>query len=143
MNRFTLIFIDLNTIEKLSSKIEVNCTLVEIIKTLLKSIEKLKYIFQFQLQFGNYSISSLAFSEKECDMWLKGLRYMVDDTINSPYPIQVEHWLRKEFYMMMGGSRDTVSLKDVKEFLPRIHCKMSTSRLRELFQVYFPKLFLV
>jgi len=27
-----------------------------------------------------------------------------------------------------------VTLKDVKSFLPRVHCKISTSKLRELFQ---------
>lgn len=27
-----------------------------------------------------------------------------------------------------------MTLKDVKSFLPRIHCKISTSKLRELFQ---------
>jgi phosphatidylinositol phospholipase C gamma-1 len=27
-----------------------------------------------------------------------------------------------------------VTLKDMKAFLPRVNCKMSTSRLRELFQ---------
>lgn len=28
----------------------------------------------------------------------------------------------------------SVTLKEVKSFLPRVHCKMSTSKLRELFQ---------
>jgi len=27
-----------------------------------------------------------------------------------------------------------VALKDVKSFFPRVHCKISTSKLRELFQ---------
>lgn len=27
-----------------------------------------------------------------------------------------------------------ITLKDIKSFLPRIHCKISTSKLRELFQ---------
>jgi len=27
-----------------------------------------------------------------------------------------------------------VTLKDVKSFFPRVHCKISTSKLRELFQ---------
>jgi len=27
-----------------------------------------------------------------------------------------------------------VTLKDIKSFFPRVHCKISTSKLRELFQ---------
>lgn len=72
--------------------------------------------------------------------------------------MQVERWLRKEFYNM-ENSRETlvekyiilnsllqykyniilfityrVTLKDIKAFFPRVHCKISTSKLRELFQ---------
>lgn len=47
-----------------------------------------------------------ALSEKECELWVKGLRYLVQDTINAPYPLQVERWLRKEFYAM-ENSRET------------------------------------
>lgn len=47
-----------------------------------------------------------ALSEKECELWIKGLRYLVQDTINAPYPLQVERWLRKEFYTM-ENSRET------------------------------------
>lgn len=76
--------------------------------------------------------------------------------------MQVERWLRKKFNSM-GNTRNTlvqnsivtsndlflikkkkysvlhilfysVTLKEVKSFLPRVHCKMSTSKLRELFQ---------
>ena len=39
-----------------------------------------------------------ALSEKECELWVKGLRYLVQDTIYAPYPLQVERWLRKKFY---------------------------------------------
>jgi len=47
-----------------------------------------------------------ALSEKECELWVKGLRHLVQDTINAPYPLQVERWLRKEFYAM-ENSRET------------------------------------
>ena len=42
----------------------------------------------------------LALSEKECELWIKGLRHLVNDTITATYPLQVERWLRKEFYAM-------------------------------------------
>lgn len=37
---------------------------------------------------------------------MKGLKYMVQDTIHSAYPLQVERWLRKEFYSIQN-SRET------------------------------------
>lgn len=42
----------------------------------------------------------LALSEKECELWVKGLKHLVQDTVNAPYPLQVERWLRREFYAM-------------------------------------------
>lgn len=39
-------------------------------------------------------------------MWIKGLKYIVEDTLSSPYRFQVERWLRKEFYAM-ESSRET------------------------------------
>ena len=48
----------------------------------------------------------LALSEKECELWIRGLRYLIPDSINAPYPLQVERWLRKEFYAM-ENSRET------------------------------------
>ncbi|CAB0003270.1 unnamed protein product [Nesidiocoris tenuis] len=86
------------------------------------------YGSEFKLKY----LSISAISEKECELWIRGLRYLVEDTINAPYPLQVERWLRKEFYAM-ENTRETVSLKDVKAFLPRINCKILTSKLREYF----------
>ncbi|PSN29961.1 1-phosphatidylinositol 4 [Blattella germanica] len=74
-----------------------------------------------------------AYSEKECEWWVRGLRHLVPETVNSSYPLEVERWLRKEFYNM-ENNREMVTLKDLKAFLPRVNCKISTSRLREVFQ---------
>lgn len=73
-----------------------------------------------------------ALSEKECELWVKGLRYLVKDTINAPYPLQVQVWLRREFYAMENSS-ETINIKDLKAFLPRINYKIPTNKLRELF----------
>lgn len=54
----------------------------------------------------SFYIFFLALSEKECELWVKGLRRLVQDTIKAPYPLQVERWLRKEFYTM-ENSRET------------------------------------
>lgn len=57
---------------------------------------------------------------------------MVADTINAPYWLQVERWLRKEFYAM-ENHRETVTLKEVKSFLPKVNCKITTAKLNEVF----------
>lgn len=64
-----------------------------------------KYIFiYFQFKCNKYQIFKyiLALSEAEGERWLRGLRYLVDDTIKAPYPHQVQVWLRREFYAMEG-----------------------------------------
>ena len=43
---------------------------------------------------------SIATTPKECDLWIKGINFLVHDTNSAPYPLQVERWLRKEFYSM-------------------------------------------
>jgi phosphatidylinositol phospholipase C gamma-1 len=42
----------------------------------------------------------VALSEKECELWVRGLRHLVPGTVAASYPLQVERWLRKEFYSM-------------------------------------------
>uniref|UniRef100_A0A182SGK4 Phosphoinositide phospholipase C n=1 Tax=Anopheles maculatus TaxID=74869 RepID=A0A182SGK4_9DIPT len=77
------------------------------------------------------TVSIVAFSEKEADMWLKGLKYLISDTITSPYWLQIERWLRREFYLMEANG--TASLKDIRSFLPKINCKISTAKLNDVF----------
>ncbi|KAK1117063.1 hypothetical protein K0M31_016989 [Melipona bicolor] len=99
-----------------------------------KRIENLRcFVVYYGSEFRLKTLSISALSEKECELWVKGLRRLVQDTIKAPYPLQVERWLRKEFYAM-ENSRETVTLKDVKAFLPRVNCKIATNKLRELFQ---------
>lgn len=69
------------------------------------------FIYLIEILFKYYLLEILlifisALSEKECELWIKGLRYLVQDTITAPYPLQVERWLRKEFYAM-ENSRET------------------------------------
>ena len=75
----------------------------------------------------------LALSESECELWVKGLKYLARDAISAPYPLQVQRWLWKEFRGMANG-RETATLKDVKAFLPQVNCKMPNPRLKDAFQ---------
>ena len=76
----------------------------------------------------------VALSKSECDLWVKGLRYLAKETIGSSYPLQMERWLWKEFSEMAIGERTTVTLKDVKAFLPQVNCQMTKQKLKEAFQ---------
>ncbi|PNF30464.1 1-phosphatidylinositol 4,5-bisphosphate phosphodiesterase gamma-1 [Cryptotermes secundus] len=99
-----------------------------------KRMENMKcFVVFYGLEFRLKTLSIAALSEKECELWVRGLRHLVPDTIAASYPLQVERWLRKEFYSM-ENSREMITLKDMKAFLPRVNCKISTNRLRELFQ---------
>lgn len=99
-----------------------------------KKMENLKcFVVFYGSEFRLKTLSVAALSEKECELWRRGLEYLLPDTMNAPYPLQVERWLRKEFYNM-ENNREMVTLKDIKAFLPRVNCKISTSKLRELFQ---------
>ncbi|CAG5073650.1 5-bisphosphate phosphodiesterase gamma-1 (Mus musculus) [Cotesia congregata] len=91
------------------------------------------FIIYYGSEFRLKTLSASALSEKECELWVKGLRYLVQDTIKAPYPLQVERWLRKEFYFM-ENTDETVTLKDIKSFMPRASCKISTNKLRQVFQ---------
>ncbi|XP_017962676.1 1-phosphatidylinositol 4,5-bisphosphate phosphodiesterase gamma-1 isoform X2 [Drosophila navojoa] len=99
----------------------------------------------FVIMHGNSfklkSFSVVALSEVEADNWVRGLRYMVKDTVNSPYPLQIDRWLRREYYSFenvnshLAKSDQTaqVTIKDFKTFLSSVSCKMSTSKFMECF----------
>lgn len=56
------------------------------------------FVVLYGSEFKLQTLSVIAFSKQECEKWLEGLRYMVQDTIMSPYSLQIERWLRREFY---------------------------------------------
>lgn len=91
------------------------------------------FVIFYGQEFRLRTLSIAALSEKEADLWLKGLNFLIADTYKTPYPLQLERWLRKEFYGM-ENTKGNITLKELKTFLPKVNCKMSTSKLREVFQ---------
>ncbi|XP_067640356.1 1-phosphatidylinositol 4,5-bisphosphate phosphodiesterase gamma-1 [Eurosta solidaginis] len=85
------------------------------------------------------TFSAVALSEQEADNWVRGLRYMVQDTVSASYPLHVERWLRREYYAIENSSIQSskdgsqVTIKDFKSFLASISCKMTTTKLMECF----------
>ncbi|KAJ6646988.1 1-phosphatidylinositol 4,5-bisphosphate phosphodiesterase gamma-1 [Pseudolycoriella hygida] len=98
-----------------------------------KAVDPLKcFIVFYGNEFKLRSLSVVALSEQECVNWMKGLRYMIADTASSPYPLEIERWLRKEFYSI-ENARETVTIKELKSFLGRVNCRMNTAKLLEHF----------
>ncbi|KAF7987870.1 hypothetical protein HCN44_003733 [Aphidius gifuensis] len=99
-----------------------------------KKIENLRcFIIYYGSEFQLKTLSASASREKECKLWVKCLRYLVKNTINAPYPVQLERWLKKEFYQIKN-SHEMVTLKNIESFMPRASCNISTNKLREIFQ---------
>ncbi|KAL8563654.1 hypothetical protein ACOMHN_055288 [Nucella lapillus] len=80
------------------------------------------------------TLSVVANTKEEYGVWRKGLEYLLQETQDALFQLQLERWLRKEFYMMEKVGTEVVTLKNLKAWLPRINFKMSTTRLRERFQ---------
>lgn len=91
------------------------------------------FVIWFGSRFVVKSLSCVALLQKECDHWIRVIRYLASETLEAPYPLQVERWLRKEFYKM-DGCRGVVTLKDLKIFLPQASCKLPNNKLKEQFQ---------
>ncbi|XP_022122314.2 1-phosphatidylinositol 4,5-bisphosphate phosphodiesterase gamma-1 isoform X1 [Pieris rapae] len=91
----------------------------------------------FTIYYGSeFKLRSASFSaqtDKEVEAWIKGIRFLIEEAVSASYPLQIERWLRKEFYMI-ENPHEKITLKEVKAFLPRINCKISTSKLRDIFQ---------
>ncbi|XP_056631261.1 1-phosphatidylinositol 4,5-bisphosphate phosphodiesterase gamma-1 [Diorhabda sublineata] len=91
-------------------------------------VQSKSFVVYYGMEFKLRVLSVAAFSEAECALWITGLKYLVEDTIKAPYPLQIQNWLRREFYLM-ESLRETVTLKDLKSFFP----KKMPNKLRELF----------
>ncbi|XP_064641817.1 1-phosphatidylinositol 4,5-bisphosphate phosphodiesterase gamma-1-like isoform X2 [Lineus longissimus] len=83
-------------------------------------------------EFRLKTLSLVATDAHEYRIWLNGLEYLVKDTQSSSYVLQVDRWLWKEFNSMERSN--SVTMKDIKSWLPKVNCKMSNNRLRERYQ---------
>src|SRR5688572_28320047 len=78
--------------------------------------------------------SRAALSSKECEHWVSGLTLLCLETAGASSPIHLEWWLRREFFVIRPSGKENISLKELKDFLIRVNCKVPTNRLKELFQ---------
>ncbi|XP_041454201.1 1-phosphatidylinositol 4,5-bisphosphate phosphodiesterase gamma-1-like isoform X1 [Lytechinus variegatus] len=91
------------------------------------------FVVFYGTEFRLKTLSVAAVNADEYHLWITGLKWLAENTEKASYPLQVRRWLRREFYAMGKNKTDTVSLRDMKSFLPRINLKMNTRELRENF----------
>ncbi|KAJ8016025.1 hypothetical protein DPEC_G00002850 [Dallia pectoralis] len=83
-------------------------------------------------EFRLKALSLAATSDEEMTMWVKGLTWLVADTLKSPTPLQIERWLRKQFYAVDRNREDKISCKDLKSMLSQVNYRVPNMRfLRE------------
>ena len=66
---------------------------------------------------------------------VRGLKYLMEDVRNASYKLHQERWFRKGFYDMEKHS-GTIGLQELKKYMQKINCKVSTSVLRDKFNKY-------
>uniref|UniRef100_A0A4W5K275 Phosphoinositide phospholipase C n=1 Tax=Hucho hucho TaxID=62062 RepID=A0A4W5K275_9TELE len=83
-------------------------------------------------EFRLKALSLAATSDEEMTMWVKGLTWLVADTLKSPTPLQIERWLRKQFYAVDRNREDKISCKDLKSMLCQVNYRVPNMKfLRE------------
>ncbi|XP_013886557.1 1-phosphatidylinositol 4,5-bisphosphate phosphodiesterase gamma-1, partial [Austrofundulus limnaeus] len=86
------------------------------------------FVILYGTEFRLKSLSLAATSDEEMTMWVKGLGWLVADTLKSPTPLQIERWLRKQFYAVDRNREDRISCKDLKNMLSQVNYKVPNMR---------------
>lgn len=64
-----------------------------------KRLESSKcFTIYYGTEFKLRCASFVAQTDKECEAWVKGVLYLIAEAVSASYPLQIERWLRKEFY---------------------------------------------
>ncbi|XP_023654714.1 1-phosphatidylinositol 4,5-bisphosphate phosphodiesterase gamma-1 [Paramormyrops kingsleyae] len=92
------------------------------------------FVILYGTEFRLKAVSLAATSDEEMSMWVKGLMWLVADTLSSPTPLQIERWLRKQFHAVDRNREDKISCKDLKSMLGQVNYRVPNMRfLREKF----------
>ncbi|KAL4655315.1 1-phosphatidylinositol 4,5-bisphosphate phosphodiesterase gamma-1-like [Arapaima gigas] len=92
------------------------------------------FVILYGTEFRLKALSLAAMSDEEMSMWVKGLTWLVEDTLRSPTPLQIERWLRKQFHAVDRSREDKISCKDLKSMLGQVNYRVPNMRfLREKF----------
>lgn len=62
------------------------------------------HVFDVNVQNLKLTVYIIAQTDKECEAWKQGLRCLIEEALNTSYPLQIERWLRKEFYAIENSN---------------------------------------
>ncbi|KAE8576564.1 hypothetical protein XENTR_v10004244 [Xenopus tropicalis] len=86
------------------------------------------FVILYGTEFRLKTLSLQATSEEEVNMWIKGLNWLLQDTLQAPTPLQIERWLRKQFYTLDRNREDKISVKDLKNMLSQVNYRVPNMR---------------
>ncbi|XP_044153895.1 1-phosphatidylinositol 4,5-bisphosphate phosphodiesterase gamma-1 isoform X1 [Bufo gargarizans] len=86
------------------------------------------FVIIYGMEFRLKTLSLQATSEEEVSMWMKGLSWLLQDTLQAPTPLQIERWLRKQFYSLDRNREDKISVKDLKSMLSQVNYRVPNMR---------------
>lgn len=86
------------------------------------------FVILYGTEFRLKTLSLQATSEEEVNMWIKGLNWLLQDTLLAPTPLQIERWLRKQFYSLDRNREDKISVKDLKNMLSQVNYRVPNMR---------------
>lgn len=92
------------------------------------------FIVFYGREFKLRTLSIAALGSDDCNEWISGLKYLMREAHAVSYTTRLERLLRTEFYNMMN-TRSKILCLDVKNFLPKIHYRMTTTRLKQVFEL--------
>ncbi|XP_048507908.1 1-phosphatidylinositol 4,5-bisphosphate phosphodiesterase gamma-1-like isoform X2 [Athalia rosae] len=109
------------------------------LERLPKTKKKLKanrcFVIYYGAEFCLKTVILFASTERDCERWVEGLNYLVQDAVNAPYPVQVKSWLKKHFYST-SDAQGMVTSKTVKDFLSKTNYKIPTDKLSMVFNFF-------
>ncbi|XP_051702060.1 1-phosphatidylinositol 4,5-bisphosphate phosphodiesterase gamma-1 isoform X2 [Oryctolagus cuniculus] len=86
------------------------------------------FVILYGMEFRLKTLSLQATSEDEVNMWIKGLTWLMEDTLQAATPLQIERWLRKQFYSVDRNREDRISAKDLKNMLSQVNYRVPNMR---------------
>ena len=97
------------------------------------------FVIYYGSDFNLKTLSAMAISENECNMWLTGLKYLMEDVRSASYKLHQERWFRKGYYEIeLGANKENsmIGLPELKKFLSKANCKVANNTLKDKFTKY-------
>jgi len=92
------------------------------------------FVVYYGKEFNLKCLSVVSLSDNECENWLRGLNFLIEDVAGATYSLSLQRWFRKSFYdMETPGKEGAITLQELKKFLQKVNCKVPTIVLKERF----------